>query len=253
MVEWRDVGILLQARPHGESGAILEVFAAERGRHRGLVHGGGARKRAAIREPGAQLDLTWRARLSDQLGTFRAEPIRSRAGALFDDPLALAALSSACALLSSFLPERDPQPELYGPTVELFDAFAAPDLWPGVYAAWELRLLETLGYGLDLSSCAATGTTQELIYVSPRSGRAVSRAAGAPYAEKLLALPPTLRLGGPAGPGEFANALRLTGHFLTERAAAAVGLDGAPAARRRLAALATARAAAEPAEVQRRG
>ena len=220
------------------------LFTAARGRCLGLVHGGASRKNAALREPGAQLSLTWRGRLEGQLGSFRAEPIKSRAGPVFDDPLALAGLSAVCALLSAFLPEREPQPTLYGPTVALLDEIAAPETWPGLYAAWELAFLETLGYGLDLSSCAATGSTQELIYVSPRSGRAVSRAAGEPYAEKLLALPTPLRLGGPCAPADFAASLALTGRFIGAWAAPAIGLEGPPAARLRLQRLAEAAATA---------
>lgn len=253
-MEWRDEGILLATRRHGESGAILEVFTARHGRHFGLMRGGGSSKQTAALQPGAQLSVTWRARLEDHLGTFRAEPAAMRAALLLDRPMALAALSAAVALLSRALPERDPQPALYAETLALFDAFSDDAAWPGLYAAWELRLLETLGVGLDLSSCAATGVTQELIHVSPRSGRAVSRAAGAPYADKLLPLPAFLRLGGPAEPDAFAAALRLTGYFLGKYAADALSPgggvsgaeDGPPAARKRLQRLAEAAAVSDP-------
>lgn len=236
-MEWRDEGLLLSVRPHGETGAVIEVLTATRGRHLGLVRGGASRKRAAELQPGAQLALTWRARLEDHLGVFAAEPIRGRAGAILEQPLALAAMRAACAQLSAYLPEREAQAELYAPTIALFDAFADPAAWPGLYAQWELRLLETLGFGLDLSACAATGQTQELVWVSPRSGRAVSRAAGEPYAERLLELPAFLRLGGPCDPAEFAKALRLTGRFLESWAAPALGLEAPPSARARLAKL----------------
>lgn len=243
-MEWSDEGILLATRRHGEANAILDVFTAAHGRHLGLVRGGSSPRRAADFQPGAQLSVTWRARLSEHLGEYRAEPIRTRAARLLDQPLALAALNAATALLAAALPEREEAPALYPATLALFDAFAEADRWPGLYAAWELRFLEEIGFGLDLSSCAATGQTQELVYVSPRSGRAVSRAAGAPYADRLLPLPAFLRLGGPADAQDFAAALRLTGHFLSRRAAEAFsGQTGAPPARQRLQRLADRAAA----------
>lgn len=238
-MEWRDEGILLGARRHGESNAILDVFTANHGRHLGLLRGGGSPRRAADLQPGAQVAVTWRARLEEHLGEFRAETIRHRAARLLDQPLALAALRSAAALLTATLPERDAQPQLYPETLALFDALHDAALWPGLYAAWELTLLEALGFGLDLSACAATGQTQELIYVSPRSGRAVSRGAGAPYADRLLPLPAFLRLGGPADPAEFASALRTTGHFIARHAPDTMAhASGSPPARLRLQTLA---------------
>lgn len=236
-MEWSDEGVLLAVRRHGERDAILDVFTRDRGRHAGLLRGGATSRRAAELQPGAQLTLRWRARLEEHLGVFQAEASKIRAGRILDDPLALAALSSVTALLCAGLAERDPQQALYAPTVALLDALGRDD-WTGDYAAWELRLLETLGYGLDLSACAVTGSTQELIWVSPRSGRAVSRSAGAPYADKLLPLPSFLRLGGPAEPSDFADALRLTGRFLDRRVAPALGWPATPRARDRLAALA---------------
>ncbi|MEO1329459.1 MAG: DNA repair protein RecO [Pseudomonadota bacterium] len=234
-MDWRDEGALLAARPHGENAAIIEVLTETRGRCVGLVRGGASGKRAGMLQPGAQLSVAWRGRLETHLGFFTVEPIRSRAGRLLDDPDALAALASVCGLLSAFLPEREAQPALYGPTLALLDALETPEIWPTVYAHWELLLLETLGFGLDLSSCAATGTTQELIYVSPKSGRAVSRAAGAPYAERMLALPAFLRLGESCDAQGFAEALALSGHFLERWAATEHGLAETPSARRRLA------------------
>lgn len=237
-MRWRDEGVLLSVRKHGESAAIIEVFTETRGRHSGLVRGGVSRKKTPFLQPGAQLSLGWSARLEDHLGVFEAEPIRTRAGEMFDDRERLAALNATCALLSSFLPEREPQPEFYAPTIGLFDALAQTQDWPAIYALWELALLETLGYGLDLSTCAVTGQTQELIWVSPKTGRAVCRAEGEPYADRLLPLPPFLRLGGPADPQEFEAALRLSGHFLRKWACAGIGLDAPPPARWRLTKLA---------------
>lgn len=242
-MEWRDEGILIGTAPHGEGGLILDALTATHGRRRGLARGAAAPRRAAEFQIGAQLSLQWRGRLESQLGAYRAEAIRARAGLVLEAPLALAALGAAAALLAAFLPEDEPQPGLYPASRALFDAIAAQrEDWPEAYAAWELTLLEELGYGLDLSQCAATGTRQDLIWVSPRSGRAVSRAAGAPYADRLLPLPAFLRLpGARATPGELAAALSLTGRFLERWAAPAIGLEALPPARRRLAALAGAR------------
>lgn len=241
-MDWRDDGVLLAARPHGETAAIIEVFTETRGRATGLVRGGASRKRAADLQPGTQVSVAWRGRLDGNLGVFTVEPLKGRAGRLLDDADALAALAATCALLTAFLPERDPQPALYGPTLALLDALEIPENWPTIYAHWELLLLETLGFGLDLSACAATGGTQNLIYVSPRSGRAVSAEAGAPYADRLLPLPAFLRLGEAGDPGGFAQALRLSGFFLERWAAAQHGFDALPAPRRRLDARARRRA-----------
>ncbi|MEL6977550.1 MAG: DNA repair protein RecO [Pseudomonadota bacterium] len=237
-MEWRDEGLLIGAARHGESGLIVDVLTKERGRRRGLVRGGASSRRAAEFQIGAQLTLRWRARLETQLGVFEAEALRARAGFILDDPEALAALSAAAALIAALIPEREPQPRLYALSLALFDALAARRDWPEAYAAWELALLEELGYGLDLSACAATGGTQELIYVSPRSGRAVSRDAGAPYEDKLLRLPGFLTLeGAPATRAELAEALTLTGFFLERWAAPGLGLSALPPARARLARL----------------
>ncbi len=235
MILWRDEGVLLSARRHGENDAIVEALTAEHGRHAGVVKGGGGRRRAQL-QPGAQVALAWRARLEAHLGAFTIEPLRDRAGAIMAQADALAALSSVSALLSAFLPEREPCADLYARTVGLLDALAAGPGWGARYALWELDLLAALGFGLDLSACAATGAVEDLVWVSPRSGRAVSAAAGAPYAARLLALPPFLRTGGAATPDDIAAALRLTGWFLEHRAAPAFGLAASPPARARLAA-----------------
>lgn len=235
MIAWRDEAVLLSARRHGEGDAIIEALTEAHGRHAGVVKGGGGRRLAQL-QPGAQIALEWRARLDAHLGTARVEPLRDRAGAVMTDADALAALSAAVALLGAFLPEREPCASLYADTVAMLDALAAGSAWREGYARWELGLLAELGYGLDLSACAVTGATDGLVWVSPRSGRAVSAAAGAPFAGKLLELPAFLADGGPAGPGEVAAALRLTGWFLDRRAAPAFGLEAAPPARARLAA-----------------
>ncbi len=244
MIAWRDEGALLATRRHGEADAIIEVLTAGRGRHAAIVKGGAGRRMAAILQPGDQLDIAWRARLEDHLGVARVEPAKARAAAIMRDRRALAALSAAAALLCAFLPERAPHPELYSRTLRLFDALAESPDWAAGYARWEVDLLAELGFGLDLSCCAATGTRDALVWVSPRSGRAVSREAGTPWAPRLLALPPFLRsVDAGAAPHEISEALRLTGWFLTHRVAPAYGREGLPAARERLAATFAAKTA----------
>jgi DNA repair protein RecO (recombination protein O) len=182
-------------------------------------------------QPGAQLDLTWRARLDEHLGTFAIEPLASRTG-LMADRAALAALNAICALLVHSLPEREAHPALYPATLALLDALAVPG-WGLDYLQWELLLLEELGFGLDLSRCAVTGATGGLAYVSPRTGRAVTAAGAGDLADRLLRLPPCLT-GGPADPEGLAQGLALTGHFLTRELAAQRPL---PEARARLVAV----------------
>ncbi|MCH8952481.1 MAG: DNA repair protein RecO [Proteobacteria bacterium] len=234
-MDWRDEGILLAVRPHGESSAIIETLTREHGRHAGLVRGARGAKLAPVLQPGTQLALEWRARLVEHLGHFRIEPVRSRAAAIMADRAALAALNAIGALLVTLLPEREPNEPVYHGTVALADALAeAAWDWPARYARWELDLLTALGFGLDLASCGATGATEDLAYVSPRSGRAVSHEAGGAWADKLLPLPGFLI--GPGAPtiGAVREALRLTGFFLEHRACPALGRDALPEARGRL-------------------
>lgn len=240
MMDWEDEGVLLESRPHGERAAILDVFTARHGRHMGVLRGGASRRMAPLLQPGTQLALRWQARLEDHLGSFRAEPLRARAGAVLDDPRRLAGLASVCALLRFALAEREPCAALYARSLVLLDALAAgAPGWPADYLRWEMHLLDESGFGLDLSACAVTGATAGLAFVSPRSGRAVSRAAAGEWAERLLALPGFLRADAQAEPtrAEIAQALRLTGHFLQTRLAPALGEKPLPGARARLAAL----------------
>lgn len=211
-MDWRDEGLLLSMRPHGESAAIIEVLTAAHGRHAGVVRGGASRKMAATLQPGTGLMLEWRARLDEHIGAFTVEPLRSRAH-LLSDRLALAGLLSACALLRVALPEREPHPGLWTVTLALFDALGQAD-WTSAYLRWELRLLEELGFGLDLSACAVTGATEGLAYVSPKSGRAVTAKGAGDWADRLLPLPQGLAANAPLGPEALAQGLRLTGFFL---------------------------------------
>jgi DNA repair protein RecO (recombination protein O) len=236
-MEWRDEGALLSVRQHGETSAIIEVFTVRHGRHLGVVRGGVSRRIAPILQPGAQLDLTWRARLDEHMGAFTVEPIRSRTAQVMADRLALAALGAVTALLSFALPEREPHPRLYARTVALLDALGTTPGWEADYLRWELALLEELGFGLDLARCAATGATEDLFYVSPKSGAAVSREGAGEWADRLLPLPPVLRGEPDQRPGEVSEGLRTTGHFLEQWLAPALGDKSVPAARARFAAL----------------
>jgi DNA repair protein RecO (recombination protein O) len=211
-MDWRDEAVLLAMRPHGETSAIIEVLTATHGRHAGVVRGGASRKMAATLQPGNGLQVEWRARLEDHIGTFTVEPLRSRAH-LLSDRLALAGLLSACALLRAALPEREPHPALWSDTLQLFDLLGAEG-WAAAYLRWELRLLEDLGFGLDLSSCAVTGRTDGLTFVSPKSGRAVSAVGAGEWADRLLPLPAGLAGTGALTGEALVQGLRLTGFFL---------------------------------------
>ena len=235
-MEWRDEGVLLSMRLHGETAAIIEVFTAAHGRHAGVVRGGASRRMAAMLQPGTQLQVTWQARLDEHLGTYVAEPLQSRA-AILSDRMALAGLNAVCALLHLALPERDPHPDLWLKTVALLDMLEQGGDWPAVYLRWELDLLEELGYGLDLSVCAVTGSREDLAYVSPRTGRAVSRGAAGDWAARLLPLPPSLLGQGPLMGQELAQGLALTGHFLNKGLQAVLFDKPLPDARARLIAM----------------
>lgn len=232
-MEWRDHGILLTMRRHGETSAIIEVFTEAHGRHAGVVRGGASRKIAPILQPGAQLDLTWRARLEDHIGSFTVEPQRSRAAAALSGRLPLAGLNAVTALLTFCLPEREPHERLYRRSEQLLDLLGQDEIWPLAYLQWELALLDEMGFALDLSRCAVTGTTDDLVYVSPRSGRAVSRSGAGEWAARMLSLPPCLRGEGDAPDAEIALALRTTGHFLEHHLAPSLGNKPPPEARAR--------------------
>lgn len=233
-MEWREEGLLLAVRRHGESAAIIEVFTEARGRHAGVVRGGAGRRLAPVLQIGAQLDLTWRARLEDHVGSFTLEPVKGRAAAILGDRGALLGLSSVCSLLAFALPERQTHAGLYHRSCALLDSLAAGKDWPRQYLMWELALLDEVGFGLDLGRCAVTGAREGLAHVSPRSGRAVSAAGAGDWAPRLLPLPACLLGQGPATPAEIAQGLAVTGHFLDHHLAAALGDRPLPEARRRL-------------------
>ena len=208
-MEWTGEALLIGVRRHGETSVIAEAMVAGRGRHLGLVRGGRTRRLAAVMQPGNTIQLTWRARLEDQLGMFTVELLQARAAELIEDRTRLYLSQLVCEHLR-LLPERDPHDRLLGMALRLIDS--PPD--GAALAGFELAVLDDLGYGLDLTTCAVTGTADDLTHVSPKSGRAVSRAAAEPYKDRLLALPSFLTSRGNASPHDIADALHLTAHFL---------------------------------------
>lgn len=232
-MDWTDEGYVLAARRHGESAAIVQLLTRRHGRHAGLVQGGAGARARGMLQPGNRVRATWRGRLAEHLGNYRCEPIESNAAAVIEHPAKLATLSAACAVAESALPEREPHETTFDGFAFLMDSFTG-DIWAAVYVLWERNLLAELGYGLDLSACAATGRNDQLAYVSPRTGRAVSLSAGEPWKDRLFALPPfLLDAAAPAPPADILAGLAITGHFL-EQHAFGIHHRPLPAARTRL-------------------
>lgn len=234
MIEWHDEAVVLSSRPHGENALIVMLLTRGRGRHAGLAPGGQGGKGRALYQPGNLVAATWRARLADHLGTLTCELRQSSAAALLDDAARLSALTAAAAVCDRALPEREPHPACYDGLQALLQTLES-EFWAESYVKWELGVLADLGFGLDLSQCAGGGDNSQLAYVSPRSGRAVSLAAGEAYRDKLLGLPGFLVGRGSGGPGEVALGLAITGHFLVRHVFHPHNQD-LPQARHRLAA-----------------
>jgi len=239
-MNWSNDGLVLGVRKHGESSVILELMTRAHGRHLGLVHGGRSKRLQPVLQPGNTVHATWRARLDEHLGTYTVEGGELRSARLLGSPLALYGLGALAALLR-LLPERDPHPALYDSAMILVDHLGEPDLAPALFVRFEVAALAEFGFGLDLASCAATGQERNLVYVSPKSGRAVSADAGEPYRDKLLALPAFLRretvLEAPS-PDEIKAGFLLMEHFLRARVFEPRGL-ALPEERARFVALAT--------------
>jgi DNA repair protein RecO (recombination protein O) len=240
-MEWSDDAIVLSVRAHGETSAIVETLTRAHGRHSGLVRGGASRRARATLQPGNTLHAQWRARLSEHLGNFTLDVARARAGTMMDSRVSLLGLNAFTSIASAALPEREPHGAVFQAAEILLDAVMEEGFphWAPLFVRWEAGLLNDLGFGLDLTRCAATGNIDDLVYVSPKSGRAVSRDAGAAYRERLFPLPPFLLGSQNASPtpAEIAAGLRLTEHFLLERVLRPHGRT-MPAARERLTALA---------------
>ncbi|MCA3555804.1 DNA repair protein RecO [Aestuariivirga sp.] len=213
-MEWRDEGVILSVRRHGETGAIAEILTAAHGRVMGLVRGGRSKRQRPVLQAGNAVQCVWRARLEEQLGTYVLEPLNLRAGAIMEEPFRLAGLATLTAL-SQLLPEREPHPRIYEALRIVLDAIGDDAVWPALLVRWELGLLDELGFGLDLAKCAATGSREHLAYVSPRSGKAVSAEAGSPFRGRLFGLPAFLREAGAAAPSaDVIEGLKLAAYFL---------------------------------------
>ncbi|WP_411818552.1 DNA repair protein RecO [Hyphococcus sp. DH-69] len=217
-MEFTDTGIILDARAHGETHAIVDVFTEEHGRWAGLVYGGQGRRMRPLLQPGNVVNADWKGRGEDTLGHFTLEMVHARAGEAMGERLSLAALSAACAVALATLPEREAHARAFSAMSVLMATLDDIDVWPALMARWELGLLAELGFGLTLDRCAATGARENLIYVSPRSACAVCEEAGEPYKDKLLPLPAFLRgAATTATPGEALQALETTGYFIETR------------------------------------
>ena len=233
-MQWQDTGFILAVRRHGETASIVELLTRERGRHAGLVRGGQLPKIRAILQLGNEVAAVWRGRLAEHLGTIGCELVRAHAARVLDSPGRLACLTSAAALVEAALPERQPHADVFVSFARLIDALDSRIDWPVQYVRWEQDLLGALGFGLDLGRCAVSGSTADLAYVSPRTGRAVSRRAGLPHRDKLLRLPEFLWCDTPADEAQLVLGLTLTGYFLAQHVFAPQG-RALPAARIRLA------------------
>ncbi|MEN2494489.1 MAG: DNA repair protein RecO [Hyphomicrobiaceae bacterium hypho_1] len=217
-MKWCDEAIILSVRSHGETAVIVELFTRNHGRTFGLMLGGQSRKRRPMLQMGNHVDATWNARLGEHLGRIQLELHTAYAARVLEDAAALAMLISMSSLIRH-LPERDPHANLFEISIFVLKFINDIRVWPALYARWELTLLDELGFGLDLSSCAATHVRDNLVYVSPKSGKAVSEIAGAPYKDKLLPLPQFFCNQHNSVPSvnDVLNGLRLTGFFLTAR------------------------------------
>ena len=231
-MEWRDIGILLATKPFGETSLIIDVFTRDHGKSSGVVRGGQSKKLKPILQIGAQLDLAWKARLEEHLGSFQVELIRSRTANVINNRLLLAGMLSSASLINKFLPVGQVYKEFYESSENLFDLLQFPDIWTLGYFKWELEFMETLGFGLDLKKCAVTGSTEDLKFISPKSGRAVSQAAAGEWSSKLLPFP-VAESGQVNSFNDILDGLKVTQFFLEKKVLASFGMSTLPKARSR--------------------
>jgi len=216
-MEWSDEGILLNTSPHGERSAILQVFTANKGRHSGIIKNAYSPKMRSVLQPSSQLYINWTSRLEEHLGSFKVDLVRPRADILIANRIGLAAFNALSALCISILAERDPMPEFYNVTEQFLDKIAVQKEWEFSYLDWELKLLSFIGFGLDLDKCVVTGTTENLCYISPKSGKAVCKDAGKKYHSKLLPFPSifkSISFEGSFSYKDLVAGLNLTGFFI---------------------------------------
>ncbi len=230
-MEWRDQAVVLGVRPHGETSVILDVVTQEHGRHLGIVRGGTSRKLAPVLQPGNLVDVSWRGRLEEHIGSYQVEPITGFSGRVLSDRLLLSGLNALCSVARASLAERLPCQQMFKSILSLMYLFDEPPLWPLAYLRWELDLLSFLGFGLQLGSCAVTGRGDDLVYISPKSGTAVSRDGAGDWASRLLPLPPVLLGQGAAEPQDVKDGLDTTGFFLKKHVFAEKGAEHLPRAR----------------------
>ena len=235
-MRWEDEGIILSSRIHGECNAILEVLTLSHGRHAGLVRNAYSKKSVNELQPGMQLNLIWTARLNEHLGAFSLDKIKSRTSALIRSKRTLLGFNSLISLQNLSLPEREPFKRIYESTKDLVDLMSDNSNWLAGYVRWELMILSELGFGLDLSKCAVTGKNSDLVYVSPRTGRAVSSLAGKEWEKRLLHLPKFLTTSSDvneANPLMISRGMILTGFFLEKWILRDLGKMSLPDARDR--------------------
>ena len=233
-MEWSAEGILLSVSDLGESSSIIEVFTREYGLYKGVVRGGKSKKIGPILQPGAQLNVTWRARLENHLGIFSPDLIQSRFSLVLNQRDRLAGLNAICSILRFVLPERDPHYKLYDRTINLLNFLTNSSDWPLFYLRWELMLLEDMGFGLDLTKCAVTNRTEDLAYISPKSGRAVSKVAAGIWADKLLPFPECLQVDSLNTMTDLSIGFEVTGYFLNNWMVPQMNGKPLPKARARL-------------------
>lgn len=224
-MEWQDTAIILSVRKHGETSAVVTLLSRLHGRYAGHVRGGYSKGKHGLLEIGSVVNAKWSARLEEQLGQFQLEPIKAHGAALMDDAIALSLLQSSLSICYTALPERETQTGVFDSLLALFDIIADAESWPELagasYVFWEAGFLREVGYGLQLEKCAATGETDNLIYVSPKSGKAVSAVAGEPYKDKLFPLPQFLIGKNEVLVKDILDGMDLTGYFLEHRLYAA--------------------------------
>tara|TARA_B100000287_G_C20447616_1_gene708169 strand:+ start:137 stop:877 length:741 start_codon:yes stop_codon:yes gene_type:complete len=192
-MNWTDEGLLLSVNPHGEKSAILQVLTRTKGLHAGIIQNAFSKKMSSILQPSSQLQLDWSSRLEEHLGTYKVDLLKTRVDIFLSNKIALDMFNSISSLCISILAERDPMPEFYEKTINFLDQIVTKKNWEFLYLDWELQLLTSIGYGLDLKKCVASGSTENLFYISPKSGKAVSREIGLKYDKKLLRFPSILR------------------------------------------------------------
>jgi len=216
-MDWSSEGFVLSVRKHGESSAIVNILTPDKGRHAGLVRGGAGRRMRPVLQPGNYVKVEWRSRLAEHLGYFTIEPMDAWAAHLMANRESLAGLNSLCAMALETLPEREAHPRVFEAFRVVVENLDNEEIWPALYIRWEAGLLSAMGYGMDLSKCAATGEAEDLSHVSPRSGRAVSAKAAEPYLDKMLSLPGFLLGEQGVSAKDIMDGLSLTGYFLETR------------------------------------